>query len=128
MLLSKLAIIAPLLLGAIAAPANSNEASHLAKRSQGIHLVNCGTRDSVVVVSGTHTPVRSYRTLPKSQYCPNDSNCDFNPSPSNYCTFDSSGLGTWEGGEKSCTFTTGVTFQWGIESNAQSKANYAFVG
>ena len=34
----------------------------------------------------------------------------------------------WEGGPQQCTFPSGVTFGWNIQSNAQSQANFAQVG
>ncbi|KAK4224307.1 hypothetical protein QBC38DRAFT_485810 [Podospora fimiseda] len=76
------------------------------KRVEGVHLLNCGSAYSVVL------------------YCPNDSSCSH--TPNNACTYGN--IITWEGGYKSCTFPTGVTFWWNIVSNAQSYANFAVVG
>ena len=40
----------------------------------------------------------------------------------------SGGYHIWEGGAQQCTFSTGVTFGWNIASNAQSQADYTYVG
>jgi hypothetical protein len=34
----------------------------------------------------------------------------------------------WEGGPQSCTFPSGVTFGWNIPANAQSQADFSYVG
>ncbi|KAF8147964.1 hypothetical protein K438DRAFT_1989408 [Mycena galopus ATCC 62051] len=39
-----------------------------------------------------------------------------------------SGYTTWEGNQKSCTFSTGVTFKEAINSSAQSLADYLYFG
>ncbi|KUJ09212.1 uncharacterized protein LY89DRAFT_788118 [Mollisia scopiformis] len=104
---SKLAAITSLLAGVIATPI-AGEATKLAKRSEGVHLVNCGSEYSVVV------------------YCPNDSDCNHSPPSGDGCFI--SGIDTWEGFEQSCTFSTGTTFTWNIEAYAQSEPDYTEVG
>ncbi|KAH8678311.1 hypothetical protein BX600DRAFT_493600, partial [Xylariales sp. PMI_506] len=85
----------------------------IAKRGNGIHLVNCVTYSGVV-------------------YCANDSNCNFFPSNSNWCLpsgpKNTAGLQIWEGQTESCTFSSNVQYTWNIESNAQSQALYSVVG
>ncbi|KAK3942813.1 hypothetical protein QBC46DRAFT_231582, partial [Diplogelasinospora grovesii] len=88
---------------------------------EGVHLMNCRPFGA----EGAPPPVSLV------VYCPNDSDCNnitFQPSSDNVCQMSSGNYYTWEGGSKSCTFPTGVTFTWDIESNAQSQANYAYVG
>ncbi|KAL2265788.1 hypothetical protein VTJ83DRAFT_6888 [Remersonia thermophila] len=34
----------------------------------------------------------------------------------------------WEGSEQSCTFSSGVTFSWNIDRNAQRQNDYTYVG
>ncbi|KAJ8121181.1 hypothetical protein ONZ43_g2302 [Nemania bipapillata] len=118
MFVSKLATTAILLATAIAGPlaavsTSGDESAQLTKRADGIHLVNCVTYSAVI-------------------FCSDDSNCNFNPSSGNECIpkdhLNSKGLEIWEGTNSSCTFSTGVTFFWGIESNAQSQPNFSVVG
>ncbi|KAF2973083.1 hypothetical protein GQX73_g657 [Xylaria multiplex] len=114
MFFSKLAIAATFLATALAGPlvASNDEGAQLAKRANGVHLLNCVTYSAVV-------------------YCADDSNCSFNPGPGNQCIpkdhLNSNGLESWEQ-SGSCRFDTGTTFSWTIQSNAQSQANYAIVG
>ncbi|TPX18959.1 uncharacterized protein E0L32_011352 [Thyridium curvatum] len=113
--LSKLTAFAALVASVIASPAPAPAPSPdvdtklLAKRAEGIHLLNCVTYSTVV-------------------YCANDSNCNFNPGAGNACS-PGSGVFHWEGGSHSCTFGgTGVTFTWAIDSNAQSYPNFQKAG
>ncbi|KAK0125690.1 hypothetical protein ONS95_000308 [Cadophora gregata] len=108
----KLALISALFGSALATPVASPDGTvKLAKRSEGVHLVNCGNNYSVVL------------------YCANDSNCNFNPSAGNQCLPTNGGVDTWEGSNQKCTFPgTGTTFTWNIQSNAQSQANFVQVG
>ncbi|KAK4226279.1 hypothetical protein QBC38DRAFT_500487 [Podospora fimiseda] len=133
MIPAKFIAFASLLLGALATPIASpaaepeaevaigsasliDERGEIVKRVEGVHLINCGPtvnnafswRYSVIV------------------YCPNDGNCRYAPNNSNSCKYNY--VLTWEGGEKSCKFSTGVTFRWNIMSNAQSLANWSNVG
>ncbi|KAB5572320.1 hypothetical protein GE09DRAFT_1216884 [Coniochaeta sp. 2T2.1] len=75
-----------------------------------VHLINCNFDDSVVV------------------FCNDDSNCDFNPAPNNFCVFHAGGTGTWEGSTQSCDFPTGTVFTWNIKSAAQSQNNFTPAG
>ncbi|KAI0538284.1 hypothetical protein GGR58DRAFT_526556 [Xylaria digitata] len=114
MFFSKLAIAASFLATALAGPlaAPSGEGAQLAKRSNGIHLLNCVTYSAVV-------------------YCDDDSNCNFNPGPGNECVpkdhLNGIGIEIWEQ-SGSCRFDTGTTFSWTIQSNAQQQPNFATVG
>ncbi|KAE8454466.1 hypothetical protein EG329_000089 [Mollisiaceae sp. DMI_Dod_QoI] len=107
---SKLLAVATFLANVIANPIAGEGISKLAKRSEGVHLVNCNNVYSVVV------------------YCPNDSDCNHNPPAGDGCVRPGGGTYHWEGSPQSCTFTTGVTFSWNIASNAQSQPNFAYVG
>ncbi|KAK3372128.1 hypothetical protein B0H63DRAFT_526988 [Podospora didyma] len=92
----------------------------LAKRGQGIHLVNCRYGASGPWIYSVVV------------YCANDGACKFNPAANNRCypslNGDTRQVKMWEGGDYSCTFPTGVKFTWNVKSNAQSYANYATVG
>ncbi|KAI0105546.1 hypothetical protein GGR51DRAFT_192805 [Nemania sp. FL0031] len=74
-----------------------------------VHLVNCAGSDEYSVVV----------------YCADDLNCDFPPSSSNYIQV---GTGdeyyTWEQQNQSVTFSTGVTFNWTINSDGNTAPNY----
>jgi len=105
MFVTKIAASTMLLACAFAGP--------LAKRSEGIHLVNC--------VNGA-TNVYS-----EVVYCVNDGSCNFNPSSANQC-ITPGGIDHWEGGPQACTFSTGTTFDWVIAVNAQSEPNFSQVG
>ena len=59
------------------------------------------------------------------QYCAQDSNCNFYPANNNLCNFGV--IITWEQSWQ-CTFPTGVTFSWGIRSDAQSLPDFSEVG
>ncbi len=66
------------------------------------------------------------------QYCANDTDCSdyhYNVPASDLCTMSTSlaveTYHTWEGGWQSCTFSTGVTFSWYIESGAVSQYSWA---
>ncbi|PKK43193.1 hypothetical protein CI102_12759 [Trichoderma harzianum] len=82
-----------------------------------LHFVNCGegangnpASDSVIV------------------FCNDDSNCHFNPAPSNYCVVSSDGqLTTWER-SGDCTFTTGVRVNWSIRTDARNQPDFSTVG
>ncbi|KAI3320118.1 hypothetical protein HD806DRAFT_547614 [Xylariaceae sp. AK1471] len=116
MFFSKLLASAALLAVALASPldasAVSNDDKLLAKRSNGVHLVNCVTYSAVV-------------------FCDNDSNCNFNPGPGNSCVakdhLNSDGLNRWEN-SGACGFSTGVTFSWTIQSNGATQPNFSVVG
>ncbi|KAI0096060.1 hypothetical protein GGR51DRAFT_544369 [Nemania sp. FL0031] len=115
MFFSKLATAATLLATALAGPVatgSSDETVQLSKRADSLHLLNCVTYSAVV-------------------FCTDDSNCNFNPGPGNECIpndhLNGNGLETWET-NGSCTFSTGVTFTWSIQSNAQSQPNFSVVG
>ncbi|RWA09759.1 hypothetical protein EKO27_g5351 [Xylaria grammica] len=114
MFFSKFATCAAFLATALASPlgASANEEHQIAKRANGVHLVNCVTYSAVV-------------------YCENDSNCNFNPGAGNQCIprdhLNGNGLEIWESAG-SCTFDTGTTFSWNIQSNAQSQPNFSVVG
>ncbi|KAK3361869.1 hypothetical protein B0T24DRAFT_684100 [Lasiosphaeria ovina] len=120
----KLTFISTLLATAFALPAASGSSEspvldakeidargEIAKRGQGIHLVNC-PRNSLIV------------------YCANDgsSSCNSYPSSNNVVRFGS--LFQWEGGNYGGTFSTGVVFSWQIAFNAQTSLypNYSGVG
>ncbi|KAL8393866.1 hypothetical protein RB595_003571 [Gaeumannomyces hyphopodioides] len=115
--------LASLFAGAMAAPAPApvaevaaapaEGANVLAKRAEGIHLVNCETTAGRIIYSAV-------------VYCPNDSDCNRNPGAGNSCV--PGGIITWERSNGSCRFSTGVTFTWGIASNAQSFPNFQQVG
>ncbi|KAI0438986.1 hypothetical protein F4803DRAFT_532867 [Xylaria telfairii] len=117
MLLSILTTSAIFLATAFASPlsaiAASSDGKHpLAKRGNGLHMVNCKTYSVVV-------------------YCADDSNCNFYPGPGNQCIpkdhLNTKGLEVWET-NGSCRFDTGVIFSWNIQSNAQLIPNYGVVG
>ncbi|KAH8880971.1 hypothetical protein GQ53DRAFT_520283 [Thozetella sp. PMI_491] len=117
-----LALLAPLLQLAAAAPTGdaADASNHLiAKRGDGIHLVNCDSFGG----EGTVMPQRSYVV-----YCPNDSSCSQPPSSDNICTMSTNFWFTWEGRANACTFSTGTKFQWFINADAQNQANYVHVG
>jgi hypothetical protein len=119
----------------------------LASRGEGIHLFNCypiggaGVQQtwlSIVVVSTGRVYVCPEHLLTiRLQYCANDSDCSnlgYSPPSENVCIKSSStsdsNYHVWEGSSQSCTFPSGVTFSWNwnIQGNAQSQANYAYVG
>ncbi|KAJ6465302.1 hypothetical protein C8R45DRAFT_796126, partial [Mycena sanguinolenta] len=52
------------------------------------------------------------------------------PPSSNRCqvTSPGSGYNGWDGNQKSCTFSTGVTFDEAIDSDAQSLADFSYSG
>lgn len=107
----KLTLLAAFFGSALATPVASPDGTvKLAKRAEGVHLVNCGNSYSVVV------------------YCANDGNCNFNPAGANACRPSNSGLTYWEGGNKGCTFSTGTTFSWNVRGDAQQKPDYTQVG
>ncbi|KAI0509681.1 hypothetical protein F5B22DRAFT_648702 [Xylaria bambusicola] len=114
MFISKLApiymtgLIASVLASPLETLAVHTEGQALAKRAEGIHLVNCRTYSLVV-------------------YCSNDSNCNFFPSDANKCV-PTKGILTWEIPNGLCAFNTGESFHWNIRSNAQSQENYSVVG
>ncbi|KAH6650438.1 hypothetical protein F5144DRAFT_588917 [Chaetomium tenue] len=93
---------------------------------EGIHLLNCRP------FGGAGSPQTWYSVV---AYCANDADC----SRLNYlipdqdtCIVSTSStpesFHTWEGGQQSCTFPTGVTFNWNIPANAQSQADFSSVG
>ncbi|KAF2111871.1 hypothetical protein BDV96DRAFT_602901 [Lophiotrema nucula] len=87
----------------------------LAKRAEGIHLVNCfATGSAALLVSAV-------------AYCPNDGSC--NPGASDFCEMSSNDNDYyhWEGAKDHCTFSSGVTFSWNLPSNAQNQATYSVV-
>lgn len=91
-------------------------AASTARAAEGIHLINCGNNDYSAVL-----------------YCVDDSNCNFIPSSSNICYprgGPSGGTITWETypSWQSCGFSTGVGFDWNINTDAQSKDNFSEVG
>jgi hypothetical protein len=43
-------------------------------------------------------------------------------------TSPGSGYTSWEGNQKSCTFSTGATFTEAIDSGAQSLADFSYAG
>ncbi|KAL8341043.1 hypothetical protein RB601_006914 [Gaeumannomyces tritici] len=104
---------APSPLSEVAAAEPAEGASVLAKRAEGIHLVNCENSAGRTIYSAV-------------VYCPNDSDCNRNPGAGNSCV--PGGVITWERANGSCRFSTGVTFTWGIASNAQSFADFQQVG
>ncbi|KAF2138229.1 uncharacterized protein K452DRAFT_311597 [Aplosporella prunicola CBS 121167] len=122
--LGNLLAAASLIAYAVASPTPDAEAAaeaeaeggtvRLAKRAEGIHLVNC-------YGSGTF----SYSTV---VYCSNDSNCNRYPNGNDRCNPNNNNIVTWEGRSQSCTFGTNVAFSWNINANAQQQANYARVG
>ncbi|KAK0100497.1 hypothetical protein ONS95_008445 [Cadophora gregata] len=107
----KLALLAALSSSVLATPvASSDGNSNLAKRTEGLYLVNCGNSYSVVV------------------YCANYLSCSFTPSSQNQCR-PSSGIQHWEGSSQKCTFPgSGTTFTWNIRADAQDPSVYARVG
>ncbi|KAG4438389.1 hypothetical protein IFR05_006151 [Cadophora sp. M221] len=112
MLSMKLAVLAAFIGSALATPIASPDGTvKLAKRAEGVHLVNCGDRYSVVL------------------YCANDGNCNFNPGPGDQCLPTNGGVQHWEGGTQKCTFPgTGTTFTWSLRSDAQQQKDYTQVG
>ncbi|KAH7342490.1 hypothetical protein BKA65DRAFT_595607 [Rhexocercosporidium sp. MPI-PUGE-AT-0058] len=112
MLPIKLTVLAAFIGSAISTPVASPDGSvKLSKRAEGIHLVNCGSRYSVVL------------------YCANDGNCNFNPGQGDQCLPTNGGVQHWEGGSQKCTFPgTGTTFTWNIRSDAQNQKDYTQVG
>ncbi|KAK4188636.1 hypothetical protein QBC35DRAFT_462808 [Podospora australis] len=74
---------------------------------EGVHLVNCNTYSTVI-------------------YCPNDGDCNHNPGPGNSCA--TAGIRKWEGTRQSCRFSTGVTFSWFVQANAQQQPDFSVVG
>ncbi|KAK4215156.1 hypothetical protein QBC37DRAFT_282323 [Rhypophila decipiens] len=96
----------------------------------GLRLMNCWP-----IMSGNGAPPGGWRYTSYVVYCDDMATCDstlFTPSSNNVCVKKSSTAVNdyyiWEGGSKSCTFPTGVTFTWNIPSNAQSQADYSWVG
>ncbi|KAH7419539.1 hypothetical protein BKA64DRAFT_737701 [Cadophora sp. MPI-SDFR-AT-0126] len=108
----KFAVVASLFGLTLATPvASPEDIVKLFKRGEGVHLVNCGERYSVVL------------------YCANDGNCNFNPGPGDQCLPTNGGVQHWEGGNQKCTFPgTGTTFTWNIRSDAQQLKDYTQVG
>ncbi|KAJ8121449.1 hypothetical protein O1611_g10097 [Lasiodiplodia mahajangana] len=81
------------------------------RATEGLHLVNCsGPQQYSIVI-----------------YCPNDADCNHLATTNNQCFVEASGFEHWEqsGG---CAFTSGTTFSWTIQSDAQNKPNYTKVG
>ncbi len=95
---------------------------------------------SLVAVSGlvqilTSIPVCAELRVLSPQYCANDADCSnyhYGLPPSDACVVSTSTtldqFHTWEGGPQSCTFPTGVTFNWDIPSSAHSQAAFSWVG
>ncbi|KAI9150340.1 hypothetical protein HJFPF1_10102 [Paramyrothecium foliicola] len=91
------------------------QSAQLDKRAtEGVHLVNCdgnGLKYSIIV------------------YCPDDSNCNHQPSSDNQCFMTTSSLYTWEGRTNAgCAFTSGVTFRFTLPANAKTRPLYSAVG
>ncbi|KAI0099749.1 hypothetical protein GGR51DRAFT_564792 [Nemania sp. FL0031] len=84
------------------------EGQALAKRAEGIHLVNCRTYSMIL-------------------YCPNDSDCNHFPSDANKC-IPTTGTQTWEIPNGLCAFNTGESFHWNIRGDAQMQQDYSVVG
>ena len=129
--------VASLLAGVIGSPITDTTASFkLAKRSEGIHLVNCEEGSNYIysaVVVSTHVVLAWTESVLigltiNAQYCANDSDCDFNPASGNECIPNGGGVTVWEGFPESCEFSTGITFSWDIESNAKSQPYFSQVG
>ncbi|KAG7294482.1 hypothetical protein NEMBOFW57_004556 [Staphylotrichum longicolle] len=121
--LKTLAAAALVAQGVLASPAQDPQ---LAKRGEGIHLLNCRPYGGAGVAQ---------TWLSLVVYCANDSDCSnlsYSPSSNNVCvkgtSTTSEAYHVWEGGSQSCTFPSGVKFTWNIPSNAQSQANYSPVG
>ena len=141
-----LALLSSLLQLAAAAPAadvavaTANDAPFLERRAgDGVHLVNCdgfggeGTimppRSYVIVSSGCGSLILApVDVLTESKYCPNDSDCNHQPTDDNTCTMSQNFLFTWEGAAQACTFKTGTRFAWFINADAQSQNNFVHVG
>ncbi|KAI1333134.1 hypothetical protein F5Y16DRAFT_393534 [Xylariaceae sp. FL0255] len=74
----------------------------------------------------TNTPTPQPTSTP---YCANDTNCNFAPNSSDYVHVGQNGsLYTWEKANQSVTFTSGVTFNWSIDSSEASAPNYTVEG
>ncbi|KAI9147423.1 hypothetical protein HJFPF1_12443 [Paramyrothecium foliicola] len=92
-----------------------NEPSMLEKRGpESVHLVNCsgnGRFYSIVV------------------YCADDSNCNFQPAPENFCYVSPSRIYNWEGRtDAGCNFNTGVAFRYTLPDDAKSRPLFTAVG
>jgi len=113
--------------------------SRIVKRGEGIHLVNCGSAYSAVVVCQVNQPsltvpmsAETKRKLMRDdkKYCPNDGDCNRNPGSGNSCVPPPGGIARWEGATRNCRFSTGVTFTWNVRADAQNNSvrNYTSVG
>lgn len=68
-------------------------------------------------------------TLGYEQYCPDDSNCNHQPSSDNQCFLSTNGFFTWEGrANQGCAFTSGVTYYYTLPANAHSYPAFTKVG
>ncbi|KAI0450112.1 hypothetical protein F5B21DRAFT_445102 [Xylaria acuta] len=101
-----------LIAGVVASPLETlavrTEGQTLAKRAEGIHLVNCRTYSMVL-------------------FCPNDSDCNHFPSDANKC-IPTNGIQTWEIPNGLCAFNTGESFHWTIRGDAQLQDDFTVVG
>ncbi|KAH8900517.1 hypothetical protein GQ53DRAFT_740572 [Thozetella sp. PMI_491] len=81
------------------------------------HLVGCTTL-------GTINPAYGTVVL----YCADDANCDQSPAGENVCLLPGREVLTPFEGDGSCTFSTGVTFNWHVDSGALEYTNYTLAG
>ncbi|KAF8135279.1 hypothetical protein K438DRAFT_1997469 [Mycena galopus ATCC 62051] len=94
--------------------------THVEKRDTEIlYLANCLPAVSCC------TPEKDWS---KMIYYSNSADSDNPQSVQRPLSGPGSGYTTWEGNQKSCTFSTGVTFEEAINSNAQSLADYLYSG
>ncbi|KAH8896431.1 hypothetical protein GQ53DRAFT_605190, partial [Thozetella sp. PMI_491] len=87
--------------------------SNLAKRAtESVHLANCpGSPEYSLVV-----------------YCDKDSDCfGTNPGDNNICVVTKGSYKKWET-QGSCTFPTGVTFRYNVQSGANNFPAFSYVG
>jgi hypothetical protein len=115
------AYTAALAMTASAIPAPSTQ---LAKRGEGIHLMDCHSRNpnsnwvaSIVIYCADD-----------GKFCGADKGIgDSIYNNNDVCIVNEAALNTWEGKTESCTFPTGVKFTWNLEANAASAPYYALV-
>ncbi|KAJ6465297.1 hypothetical protein C8R45DRAFT_1106939 [Mycena sanguinolenta] len=97
----------------------------LKKRStEALYLANCVSEVSCCAPSQYWSEMIYYANNADSN------NSEYVPPSSDRCRVTSPGSGytSWEGNQKSCTFSSGVTFAEAINSNAQSLADFSYSG
>ncbi|KAJ7807037.1 hypothetical protein B0H13DRAFT_1492119, partial [Mycena leptocephala] len=106
------------------APATADIAPIEKRDTEILYLANCLSAVSCC------TPEKDWSEMIYYANSADSNNPESVPPSSNRCQVTSPGSGytSWEGNQKSCTFSTGATFTEAIDSGAQGLADFSYAG